>query len=173
MELITKFENMPFQDVGTFNSIFKTTPLLGFKSDMAVKIKNIVPGKGRLILIGDVEVFLDLSNGEKTPPVDKPRISKIQYIKRKNRRYYEKKMGIDGKLPLMFKELTPFEFFALHCVKKMKETTVSEICKELRITNQRTMNNCLKSLADKGYVKSRQKNKKVKIFYIDTSSKIN
>lgn len=173
MELINKFENMPFQDVGTFNSIFKATPLLGFKSNESVKIKSVVPGKGRLILVGNSEVFMDLSNGEKTPPRDKRRVSTIQYLKRKNRRYYEKKVGIEGKLPQMFKELTPLEFFAFHCVKKMKETTVSEICSELRISNQRTMNNCLKSLVDRGYVKCKQKNKKVKVFYIDTVSNMN
>jgi DNA-binding MarR family transcriptional regulator len=173
MELISKFENMPFQDVGTFNSIFKTTPLLGFNTSEEVKIKSIIPGKGRLILVGGVEVFLDLSNEVKTRPVEKVRISTKQYIKRKNRRYYEKKMGMEGKLPRIFNELTPFEFFAFHCVKKLKETTVSEICKELRITNQRTVNNHIKSLVDKGYVKFKMKGKKKKIFYIDTDSTTN
>lgn len=167
MNLIEVFESKPFQDVGTFNAIFKDTPILGFPFTEEVRLKELVPGKGRRILVAGQELFIELNAAVKTPPKKERRVSEIARKSRSNRKQYEKRAGFDGKLPRIMKELTPSEFFAFTCIKKMGETTVAEICYELKITNYRTMHHHINALISKGYIKIVGKTSSGRVFSID------
>jgi hypothetical protein len=159
MTLIEQFENKPVQDVGTFNSIFKTTPLIGFKSNLPVYIGRMTP-MGRELRIGEETLVLELPASIKLVPRKEKRVSEIARVSRKNRRRYEQKNNFDGKLPRVMKELTFAEYFAYRCLKHMKTATAAEICREVSITeNYRTMLNHLNALVEKGYaVKTPKRN---------------
>jgi hypothetical protein len=60
MNLIELFESKPFQDVGTFNSIFYTTPILGENYALEVEIGEYT-AQGRKVQVGAKVFYLDLN----------------------------------------------------------------------------------------------------------------
>lgn len=58
MEQIKQFENMPVQNVGTFNKIFKSTPLLQVDENLPVTIGEVAPGDERVLYVGDVKLTM-------------------------------------------------------------------------------------------------------------------
>ena len=151
MTLIEQFENKPVQDVGTFNSIFKTTPLIGFKSNLPVSIGRMTP-MGRELKIGEETLVLELPASIKQAPRKDKKLSEVSRVSRKNRRYYTRKNDFDGKLPRIMKELTYAEYFTYRCLKHMKSATATDICRELNShEDYRTILNYLNALVEKGY----------------------
>ena len=146
MSLIDKFENMPFQDVGTFNSIFVVTPILGFDFDTTVEIKEMVNSKRRVI-VGDVELFLDLSQKQvlkKEPTVEKTT------PKTKTKRVCDRKKI---SLPTIYKTLRPTEFLVYSAIKELQEVDgVEELSRNIGISNK-TIALSVKRLAELSLVK--------------------
>lgn len=130
MNLIEKFENKPFQDVGTFNAIFTKTPILGFDSNTPVEIKNIVAGKRR-VLVGNSEIFLDLRM--RSAPIAEIKKTR-EGRKVKVRRVSEKKKL---KLPDFYRMLKPSEFVVYSAIKEAKEIDgMEELSRVIGITNK-------------------------------------
>lgn len=60
MKLINEFENMPEQNVKTFNEIFKSTPILHVDENLPVEIGEPVAGDERRIKVGEEIISLCL-----------------------------------------------------------------------------------------------------------------
>ena len=56
MTLIELFESKPVQDVSTFNSIFKTTPILGYNEKLLVEILEPAYEDSRFIQVGEERI---------------------------------------------------------------------------------------------------------------------
>lgn len=145
MNLIEKFENMPFQDVGTFNSIFNQSPLIGYDFSLEVEIGDISFDNKRKVKVGNDVLFLDLTQKSVKE------IKKIKKVssKRKLRRS-EKTIKI---LPEIFTSLTSTQFLIYSAIKEAGEFDgVEELSRTLKITNKTIILN-LKKLISLGYVK--------------------
>lgn len=144
MNLIEKFENMPFQDVGTFNSIFKTTPILNFNSSESVEICEL-RGEERRIKVGDQVIFLDLTQ-RKSSLVEKKKRQKT-----KNPRLKHEKVLVN--LPEIYRILNPVEFIIYSAIREAGEIGgVEELSRNLRISNK-TILLRLKKLVELNLVK--------------------
>lgn len=60
MEQIKQFENMPVQNVGTFNKIFRSTPLLEVDENLPVVIGEVSPGDERVLYVGDQKITMSI-----------------------------------------------------------------------------------------------------------------
>lgn len=159
MTLIDKFEAMPFQDVGTFNSIFKTTPIIGFCFSTQVEIKGPVIG-GRKILVGDSELVLNIPNHEKEIKSRTRRVSKKKRVLRTEK-------PVVKTLPSVFKELTPSQFMLYSALKLVGNTSnISALAAMMSLT-RRTIAPSLKVLEAKGLVKTECINGGVKKISVD------
>jgi hypothetical protein len=140
MSLISEFESKPFQDVGTFNSIFKTTPILGFSSDLEVTILGMSTS-GRKVLVGETEIVLDLAV-EKKPVVRTKQARVRKFAKPEKTR----------ELSLLYKELSPSEFMLYSAIKELG--TVYGVSQVSRMVNLsfKTCVNCLKTLQERKLV---------------------
>ena len=144
MNLIEKFENMPFQDVGTFNSIFTETPIMGVPSNTSVEIKEIVVGKRRVI-VGDSTLHLDLSQKFKSIPVKKEKIQKVVL--------YEKIQKKQLTISKIYRMLTPTEFMIYSVMKEVNEVHgVEEFSRNIPLSNK-TIANSLKRLIELKLIK--------------------
>lgn len=145
MNLIEKFENMPFQDVGTFNSIFTDSPILGFPMDTSVEIKELVAGTRR-VLVGEETLFLDLLQKVKRVPVKKEKVEKVVV--------YEKVSKKQLSLSDIYKRLKPTEFMIFSAIKEVGEVHgVEEFARNLPLSNK-TIANSLKRLVELRLVKT-------------------
>ena len=142
MNLIDVFESKPFQDVGTFNSVFKTTPILGFDVDLEVVIGLMTP-TGRKLTVGGKEIILNLA-------VNKKQMQKVEAKKAVRSRFKQpvKSIGLSS----LYKELSPSEFM-LYCAIKELGTVygISQASKLINLTTK-TCGNALKVLNEKKLV---------------------
>jgi DNA-binding MarR family transcriptional regulator len=147
MNLIELFESKPFQDVGTFNSIFKATPILGFSSSTEVEILGMTP-KGRRILVGGQELTIDLIVDGKQKKVKAKRIHKEREVKAPIK-----------PLSKLFSDLTPSEFMLYSAIKEAGE--VNGLTKLLPMLNMnyKTSIKALKKLVEKKLVVCENKSK--------------
>ena len=142
MNLIDVFESKPFQDVGTFNSVFKTTPILGFDVDLEVVIGLMTP-TGRKLTVGGKEIILNLA-------VNKKEMQKVEAKKAVRSRFKQpvKSIGLSS----LYKELSPSEFM-LYCAIKELGTVfgVSQVSKYVNLSTK-TCTKVLKELQAKKLV---------------------
>ena len=141
MNLINLFESKPFQDVGTFNSVFKTTPILGFDSSLEVEIGNIT-STGRRLLVGGKEITMSLEVNKKEQAVREKR-ERISSFSKPNK---------SGTLSRFYKELSPSEFMLYSALKELGVVYgVSQLSKLVNLTTT-TCGKTLKSLQEKKLV---------------------
>jgi DNA-binding MarR family transcriptional regulator len=146
MNLIDKFESMPFQDVGTFNSIFKSTPIIGHSYDLPVEIKNITHGQRRLVQIGEATVEMELTQSKLTRDFQRHTVE----FKPKAKAFKKEAM----KLPTAYKQLTGAEFLIYSAVKELGEVCgIMELSRQISLTSKSIYNN-LPRLIKLGYVKT-------------------
>lgn len=146
MNLIQVFESRTFQDVGTFNSIFKSTPILGYPSDADVEIKELKPGGERRILVDGNELFMDLTQRksvreEKRAEPEVRRVAKRLVVKRK------------GSLPELYRKLSASEFMVYSAVKELGEVHgVLDLSRNIALSGK-TISQCVVRLASLGLIK--------------------
>ena len=141
MNLINLFESKPFQDVGTFNSVFKTTPILGFDSSLEVEIGNIT-STGRRLLVGGKEITMSLEVNKKEQAVREKR-KRISSFSKPNK---------SGTLSRFYKELSPSEFMLYSALKELRVVYgVSQLSRLVNLTTK-TCGKTLKSLQEKNLV---------------------
>jgi len=135
--LIELFENKAFQDVGTFNSIFTQTPILGFSADTEVEIKELTAGGTRRIVIAGQDVFMDIKQA--TPKTNNRIKTKIKPLKKVNN--LEKRT-----LPEVFKILKPTEFLVYQAIKFLGSVdSIEQLSKQISI-NRKTISLNIKKL---------------------------
>lgn len=145
MNLIEKFESMPFQDVGTFNSIFKKTPILGVASSVIVEIAELNSSNRRRIKVGGDSIFLDLT--QKYMNVES--IKKPVVTKKKQ----ERVIKISRSLSSLYKTLKPAEFMIYSAIRDMGEVDgIEELARKISI-HSKTIAVNLHRLVDMGLVK--------------------
>jgi hypothetical protein len=150
MNLIDLFESKKFQDVGTFNSIFKTSPILGRTSSAPVKICEVVPGNRRRVLVGEEELFLDLTQSKASRSfLEEPEKVRVGRIKR------ELATKGEAKLPAEYRRLSPSEFMVFSALRELKSVDgATELSRHVSIT-QRTVYSSVESLVAKGFAPKR------------------
>jgi hypothetical protein len=148
MNLIDKFENMPFQDVGTFNSIFVTTPLMGFDFKEPVLIGALTNGNERKILVGNTEVLIDLTQRKSLKPE-----KRTTFVKPKGTTERCNKSSL--KLPAIYKILKPTEFMIYSAIKEVGEVDgIEELSRRISISNKSIIAN-LPRLIELGLIKKK------------------
>lgn len=141
MNLIDIFESKPFQDVGTFNSVFKTTPILGFAPDLEVVIGSMT-STGRRLSVGGKEIILSLAVNKKEQQVKAKVTSKSAFNKPKQ----------TETLSSLYKELSPSEFMLYSAIKELGTVYgISQVSRLINLTS-RTCGNALKVLNEKKLV---------------------
>lgn len=147
MNLIDLFESKPFQDVGTFNAIFKAVPLLNYPSSTPVEIKELTPGGARRVLVGSDELFIDLSAKSIGVEVKRAPVE----TKLKTKRLLHRKKGM---LPEVYRKLSSSEFMIYSAVKELEEVHgVEELSRNIALTS-RTIRQCLPRLVELGFVRT-------------------
>lgn len=142
MNLIEKFENMPFQDVGTFNSIFKGSPLLGYESTESVEIGNLCNEDKRRVKVGEVIILMSLS--QKTIRTV-PKREEINRLKKSKK--------VQSTIPEIYRILTPTQFMIYSAIKEAGEFSgVEELAKSISITSKTIFSN-LPKLLELGLIK--------------------
>jgi predicted transcriptional regulator len=147
MNLIEKFENMPFQDVGTFNSIFKNSPILGFPFSEDVEIGNLTTDNQRRVKVGETVIFLDLT--QKT----QVEVRRVEKKERKLQRVTTVKLKT---LPVIYSMLTPTQFMVYLAIKELEEVDgINTLAKILPMTTK-TISNCISKLSKLGLVQKKK-----------------
>jgi DNA-binding MarR family transcriptional regulator len=142
MNLIDIFESKPFQDVGTFNSVFKTTPILGFAPDLEVVIGSMT-STGRRLSVGGKEIILSLA-------VNKKEQQLRAKVTRKSAFNKPKQTDI---LSSIYKELSPSEFMLYSAIKELGTVYgISQVSRLINLTSK-TCAKTLKTLQEKNLVK--------------------
>lgn len=145
MNLIEKFEDMLAQDVGTFNSIFTTTPILGFNSDVEVRIGELCNGNQRKILVGSEVLLMDLTQ-KKSVKKEK----KITFIKPKGGC-----TKVSANISNIYKILKPTEFMIYSAIKEVGEVDgIEELARKISVSNKTIISN-LPRLIQLGLVKKK------------------
>lgn len=146
MSLIEKFENMPFQDVGTFNSIFTGSPILGFPFDTPVEIKELAAGTRRVI-VGTETLYLELL--QKTKKVSEVKSSKVEE-KSKFIKVNKKSLNLSR----VYRMLKPTEFMIYSAIKDAQEVHgIEEFSRHVGLSNK-TISNNLKRLVELKLIKA-------------------
>lgn len=150
MSLIELFESKPFQDVGTFNSIFKKTPILGYSSNCSVEIGELFRDK-RKVIVGESDILLlDLTEKKVKVEPKKPKV-KNNSIKR---------IALEKKdLPKIFTILTPTQFMIYEAIKSVGIVdSLSHLSEQIRL-ERKTISINLKKLEELGLVKKTMVNR--------------
>jgi DNA-binding MarR family transcriptional regulator len=135
MNLIEKFENMPFQDVETFNRIFKTTPILNKDKDLDVRICELTPSNMRRLVVGEETMFLDLTQKKNTDFQKKKKV-----VNKKSN--LKKVLKVSKKLPDIYKILRPTEFMIYSAIKEAGEIHgVEELSRQIFVSNKSILAN--------------------------------
>lgn len=130
MNLVEKFENMPVQDVGTFNSIFKTTPIIGREFSTEVSIHELTPDNRRRVKVGNEIIFIDLTQ-RKSIKEEK----RVTFVRPKG--VLSKSEKISRELPTVYKILKPTEFMIYSAIKEAGEISgIEELSRKISITNK-------------------------------------
>jgi DNA-binding transcriptional ArsR family regulator len=151
MNLIELFESKQFQDVGTFNSIFKATPILGFSSSSEVEICGVT-AKGRRVLVNEQELFIDLLANERAE-----KLAKVRRLTQRVRKPKAKK--VFGTLPPLFHKLNAGEFMVHAALKELGEVSDAHQFSTVLPMERRTIHNLVTSLEAKGMVKIEREGK--------------
>lgn len=139
MNLIEKFENKPFQDVGTFNAIFAKTPILGEDARSEVRIGRLINGDLREVFVNDKKLFLNLN--QKIKKVIKKRIQKKASKLRR-----EEVLEEGNQLSSIFKKLSAYDFFVFSAIKEVRVFYgVGDLAQELKLC-RRTAQSIIKKL---------------------------
>lgn len=147
MNLIEKFENMPFQDVGTFNSIFKNSPILGFDFSAEVEIGGLANDNQRKIKVGETTIFLDLTQKSQ---------KEVKRAEKKERKLERVTSNMEVKLPVIYSALTPTEFMTYLAIKELGEVDgVYAISRTLPMSTK-TIYNCLPKLIKLGLIRKKK-----------------
>lgn len=134
--LIEIFENKPYQDVGTFNSVFKKTPILGYPANTEVEIHGLFPEDKRKITIGDDVLYMKI-----VQPKKKPKKPRQEYIPK-----LPKADASNKKLPEIYKILKPSQFMVYTAIQTMGEVNgIEELSQQLSI-DRRTVSDNIKHL---------------------------
>ena len=142
MNLIDIFESKPFQDVGTFNSVFKTTPILGFALDLEVVIGSMTP-TGRRLSVGGKDITLSLAVNKKEQQLRARVTRKSAFNKPKQ----------TETLSSLYKELSPSEFMLYSAIKELGTVYgISQVSRLINLTSK-TCAKTLKTLQEKNLVK--------------------
>jgi hypothetical protein len=137
---------MPFQDVGTFNSIFKSTPILGFPFDKEVVVRGLVSDGRRELIVGDSTIYLDLTQ-KKSIKEEK----KVIFIKPKSE--LQRSIKKTSELPKLYKILKPVEFMIYSAIKEVGQVDgIEELARNISVTNKTIITN-LPRLISLGLVK--------------------
>jgi hypothetical protein len=151
MTLIDKFESMPFQDVGTFNSIFRSTPILGYGVGVEVEIRGVLTGNYRTIYVGKDHMQMDLTQRKlKTESVN--RVKRLSSKAIKETKFSNR--DVDGlKLSPIFKDLKASEFLIYMAVKELGSVSgILELSRSISLT-PKTIHNNIENLIKLGYLK--------------------
>ncbi len=143
MNLIEIFENKPFQDVGTFNSIFKLTPILGYPSEVEVEIKELGKDNQRKIIVGNDVIFMDITQKKMIKGARKTVIKKST----------QKIEIVEKEFPNIFRVLTPTQFMLYEAIRSVGEVDGIEQLSRATNIQRRTVTNNLKKLIQLGMVK--------------------
>lgn len=151
MNLIEVFENKAFQDVGTFNAIFKTTPILGYPSNAEVEIKELTSGGERKILVNGEVLYLDLTQKNIQEPVK--RVRKVQTLKTRKLERRQKSL-----LPDIYRRLSASEFMIYCAIKELGEVHgIAELERNIAL-NRKTISQSLPRLISLKLVKTERAN---------------
>jgi hypothetical protein len=152
MTLIELFENKPVQDVGTFNSIFVTCPIIGFNHSDSVEILGPVRG-GRRILVNGKELVLDIPNSIVTNK-NNTRAKRIKLPKKTITVVNSQAKP----LPIAYKALSPGQFMVYSALKELGEVyNVTKFSQMLNMSYRAIQEN-LKELYRMGLVRSESVN---------------
>lgn len=147
MTLIEKFENMPVQDVGTFNSIFKTTPILGFNSNLEVEIGDVTKDDQRKILVGTEVILMNLTQKKSV----KEKKKTVTFVRPMGT--LEKVKKVTKTISNLYKLLTPTEFMIYSAIKEAEEIHgIEELSRQIFVSNKTIIAN-LPRLISLGLVK--------------------
>jgi predicted transcriptional regulator len=134
MNLIDKFESMPFQNVSTFNSIFKTTPILNVDDNLNVEVCELSNDNSRKIIVGDKIIFMDLTQRKNMDFEKKKVIKKKTDFKKINK--------VIKELPKLYKTLKPTEFIIYSAIKELSEIHgVEELSRQLSVSSKTILAN--------------------------------
>lgn len=161
MNLIEKFESMPFQDVGTFNSIFKNSPILGFDFDQEVEIGHLTTDNQRRVKVGETILFLDIT---------KKSLAEVRKIDKQNKKLEKVSLTTIKTLPVIYSKLTPTEFMTYLAIKELKEVdSITALARVIPMTTK-TISNCLIKLSNLGLIQKKKVSNGDKSFFkiIDT-----
>lgn len=148
MNLIELFESKPFQDVGTFNAIFKTTPILDFPATAEVEIKGLVNGGLRKLIVNNTEVIMDLTQSKQVQEFSK----EVKPLPAKETKKLFKKQKV--LLPALYRRLSSSEFMIYHAVKELGEVYgITELSKHIALT-RKTISQGLPRLKELGLIKT-------------------
>lgn len=152
MNLIDKFENAPFQDVGTFNAIFPWTPLVGFNTAAEVKIGKIVTESERIVFVNEVELRLSLIEPKNKSLRKHVPLSPIKAKQKREKAKARIKRILPIKFSSPFRELTFGEFFVYKAIMEIKEVKTLEVFSHSLGIDTKTMSLHMKNLIKKRYV---------------------
>lgn len=148
MNLLDKFENMPFQDVGTFNSIFKSTPILNVDHSTKVEVCEMHKDNTRKLIVGDKVIFMDLTQRKSLKPE-----KRVTFIKPKG--ITERCNKSTLKLPEIYKILKPTEFMIYSAIKEVGEVDgIEELSRRISVSNKSIIAN-LPRLIELGLIKKK------------------
>jgi predicted transcriptional regulator len=147
MNLIEKFENMPFQDVGTFNSIFKNSPIIGFPFNLEVEIGNMTTDNQRRVKVGETVIFLDLTQKSQV---------EVRKVSKKQSKLEKVAVSKLKALPAIYSMLTPTEFMTYLAIKELKEVnSITALARIIPMTTK-TISACLVRLSTLGLIQKKK-----------------
>jgi len=144
MNLIEKFENMLVQDVGTFNSIFTTTPIMGYDSNEPVEIGKLGQADTRQVKIGSSTVIMKLAQNKKIISVKKEQDVKLP-------KSLKKKPNISE----LYKILRPSEFMIYSAIKEAGEFSGIEELSKYTSLSTKTIFSKLPRLIELGLIEKK------------------
>lgn len=147
MNLIEKFENMPFQDVGTFNSIFKNSPITDFPFDLEVEIGHLTTDNQRKVKVGETILFLNLTQKI---------LAGVRKVNKNNKKLEKVNLTTLKTLPAIYSKLTPTEFMTYLAIKELKEVdSITALSRVIPMTTK-TISTCLIKLSNLGLIQKKK-----------------
>ena len=147
MNLIEKFENMPFQDVKTFNSIFKNSPITDFPFDLEVEIGHLTTDNQRKVKVGETIIFLNLTQKI---------LAGVRKVNKNNKKLEKVNLTTLKTLPAIYSKLTPTEFMTYLAIKELKEVdSITALSRVIPMTTK-TISTCLIKLSNLGLIQKKK-----------------
>lgn len=147
MNLIEKFENMPFQDVKTFNNIFKNSPITDFPFDLEVEIGHLTTDNQRKVKVGETIIFLNLTQKI---------LAGVRKVNKNNKKLEKVNLTTLKTLPAIYSKLTPTEFMTYLAIKELKEVdSITALSRVIPMTTK-TISTCLIKLSNLGLIQKKK-----------------